>query len=77
MTRTGNKMAELNNLEKQFGVINCPNRKFGLQGDFDNSYSCFATGSPDADSRGFGYDLCTYVGDYRQCPIFKNSEKRK
>lgn len=53
-------------------VEKCPLRKQGLQGDFDYSYSCLATGRADADDRGYGYDGCDFKGeDYRECPRLK------
>jgi hypothetical protein len=47
---------------------NCPAREQGLGGDFDNQFWCKLTAGPDADGKGFGYDLCNFCGeDYTQC----------
>ena len=49
----------------------CPKRKQGLLGDADETFSCELTGSPDAASRGWGYDPCDIDGDnYEICPRF-------
>jgi hypothetical protein len=68
------KMVESN---LDFNAVNCPNREFGMNGDSDNSYSCYLTGRPDADFQGWGYDLCNWDGDYRTCPIFQKEKDRE
>ncbi|VVB80514.1 Uncharacterised protein [uncultured archaeon] len=46
----------------------CPSREQGLGGDFDNQFWCKLTAGPDADGRGFGYDLCNFCGDnFHEC----------
>jgi hypothetical protein len=46
----------------------CPSREQGLGGDFDTQFWCKLTASPDADGRGFGYDLCTFCGNnFTEC----------
>jgi len=65
------------NQKKEFNYIECPNRKLGLQGDFDNQYSCLLTGGPDADHGGFGYDLCKFSGkNYNRCSVMIRSKSK-
>jgi hypothetical protein len=60
----------------------CPHRVTGLQSESigysdPNSY-CKLTDRPDADHKGFGCDLCSFIGDsYKDCPNFVAEEKRK
>jgi hypothetical protein len=51
----------------------CPGRERGLGGDdwTDKTEWCKYSGKVDADSKGFGYDACSFCGDsYRECPTF-------
>lgn len=57
-------------------IEECPDRKQGLNGDADNSYSCSRTGKPDADGRGWGYDPCNCtLKDYRFCERRKSGRQ--
>lgn len=62
----------------------CPQRVTGLQsesiGYSDSNSYCKLTDGPDADHKGFGCDLCSFIGDnYQVCPTFvshKGLEKK-
>ena len=62
---------------EDYSVGRCPYRRLGLNGEADNSFSCYLTGGADADHRGWGYKSCSFSGkDYSECPAHRASEGR-
>jgi hypothetical protein len=61
-----------------FNYTQCPSWEQGLGGDYDLEFWCKLTGGSDADFRGWGYDLCKFIGcDYRLCPQFLKASSQK
>ena len=53
--------------------LDCPLNRGGLMGDFDSdNRGCFATGRPDADMDGYGYDQCDFSGNcFQDCKRYR------